>query len=124
MIDRALTGQLTISGYGEQRPVDAFIEFHSGAANFPWRSHARWIAHRLARRIGLDEQAARSAAAGVFGSDIYRQQMEATSADMPGASEKLEGSFREATPVATQKGQLSLLTDAFFDDRIFDPEQN
>ncbi|MGP6088588.1 CmpA/NrtA family ABC transporter substrate-binding protein [Antarctobacter jejuensis] len=123
LIDRALTGQLTISTLGEQRQVDRFIEFHGGAANFPWRSQAKWIAHRLALRAGMDDRAARAAAAEVFRSDIYRQQMEATPADLPGASEKLEGSIRARTAVASQKGQLSLLPDAFFDGRIFDPDQ-
>ncbi len=122
LIDRALTGQLTISAQGEQRQVEAFIEFHGGAANFPWRSQAKWIAHRLANRLGLDEATARAAAAKVYRSDIYRQQMDQTGADLPGASEKLEGSIREKTAVATQKGQLSLLPDVFFDGQIFDPD--
>lgn len=39
VIDRALTGDLVVSD-GEERSVPRFLEFHSGAANFPWRSQA------------------------------------------------------------------------------------
>ncbi|SDE67465.1 ABC transporter substrate-binding protein [Ruegeria marina] len=123
VIDRALTGHFTVSGQGEQRQVEGFIEFHDGVANFPWRSQAKWIAHRLATRYGLDPATARAKAGEVFRSDIYRREMSATHVDFPGASEKLEGSIRQATAVASQKGQLSLLPDAFFDGRIFDPDK-
>ena len=34
VVDRALTGRLTISGHAEQRLVDGFVAFHEGAANF------------------------------------------------------------------------------------------
>ena len=123
MIDRALTGRLTISGHAEQREVEGFVAFHDGAANFPWRSQAKWIAHRLARRSGLDEAEARARAAEVFRSDIYRRLLATTGADLPGASEKLEGAIRNETAVASQKGRLLLPPDAFFDGRIFDPER-
>ena len=123
VIDRALTGQFVISGQADQRQVPGFVEFHNGSANFPWRSQAKWIAHRLANRYGLEPGAARAAAAQVFRSDIYRTQMLATGADFPGASEKVEGTIRETTAVASQKGQLSLFKDAFFDGQIFDPHK-
>lgn len=122
VIDRALTGRFTISGHAEQREVAGFVGFHDGLANFPWRSQAKWIASRLAQRFGLDADAARAKAAQVFRSDIYRQQMAATGADLPGASEKLEGAIRQTTAVASQKGQTLLPPDAFFDGRIFDPD--
>jgi NitT/TauT family transport system ATP-binding protein len=121
LIDRALTGNLTISARGEQRQVDGFVEFHAGAANFPWRSQAKWIGRQLALRSGLDPVAAQMRAAEVFRTDIFRQEMRSVGAELPGASEKLEGAIRQPTPVATQKGQLSLMPDAFFDGRIFDP---
>ncbi|MEC8796180.1 MAG: CmpA/NrtA family ABC transporter substrate-binding protein, partial [Pseudomonadota bacterium] len=40
VIDRALTGRLVVSPRGEERQVDRFVEFHAGAASFPWRSQA------------------------------------------------------------------------------------
>lgn len=121
--DRALTGRFTISGQAEQREVPDFVTFHEGAANFPWRSQAKWIAARLAARNGLDPRAACAQAGEVFRTDIYRAQMAGLGADLPGASEKLEGAIRETTPVASQHGQLWLQRDAFFDGRIFDPDK-
>ncbi|WP_170774958.1 ABC transporter substrate-binding protein [Ruegeria lacuscaerulensis] len=122
LIDRALSGRFTITGHAEQREVPGFIEFHDGAANFPWRSQAKWIAHRLAQRYGLDPHLALAQAGSVFRSDIYRNQLAGLGADLPGASEKLEGAIRETTPVASHNGQLSLKRDAFLDGRIFDPQ--
>ncbi|WP_171211082.1 ABC transporter substrate-binding protein [Ruegeria sp. HKCCA5426] len=122
LIDRALSGRFTITGHAEQREVPGFVEFHDGAANFPWRSQAKWIAHRLAQRYGLDPHLALAQAGSVFRSDIYRDQMVGLGADLPGASEKLEGAIRGTTPVASHNGQLSLKRDAFLDGRIFDPQ--
>lgn len=120
VIDRALRGRFTISTRAEQRQVDGFLRFHEGAATFPWRSQAKWIAARLARANNLDPAAAQQAGL-VFRSDLYRQHMSGTESDLPGASEKLEGAIREATAVSSQKGMISLLPDTFFDGRIFDP---
>ncbi|WP_425074572.1 CmpA/NrtA family ABC transporter substrate-binding protein [Sagittula sp. S175] len=121
MIDRALSGRFTVSGHGEQRDCPHFVVFHNGAANFPWRSQAKWIGARLAVRNGLDVRQAMETAGSVFRSDIYRQQLTGTGAEMPGASEKLEGSILTPTAVASNAGHLSLMKDAFFDGRVFDP---
>lgn len=121
VVDRALTGELAISQGGEIRDVPGFLEFHQGAANFPWRSQGKWIASQLAHRMGLDPQEAARAASGVFRSDLYRAALEGTGADMPGASEKLEGALSHPTAVASERGEMILERDVFFDGRIFDP---
>jgi NitT/TauT family transport system ATP-binding protein len=124
IIDRALSGHLTIAPTGETREVPGFIEFHRGAATFPWRSQARWIAAQMAGRSGLDPKAAMDRAAGVFRSDLYRAALSSTGAELPGASEKLEGALRHPTAVASASGRLILERDGFFDGRIFDPSGN
>jgi NitT/TauT family transport system ATP-binding protein len=121
-VDRALSGRFTLSGQAEQRQVDGFLGFHRGAATFPWRSQARWIARRLAYRHGLPAGPAEDAAAAVFRSDLYRLHLAGTDADLPGASAKIEGTIRHPMAVASRKGQMTLLPDAFFDGRIFDPD--
>ncbi|SHH37207.1 CmpA/NrtA family ABC transporter substrate-binding protein [Marivita hallyeonensis] len=121
LIDRALSGRLTISSNGDQRQVDDLLEFNAGAANFPWRSQAKWIGARMAQRSGFDVGEAMRAAGSVFRSDLYRQELSQTTSDMPGASEKLEGSLAHATAVASETGRLILHPDRFFDGRIFDP---
>lgn len=122
-IDRALTGTLTVSSRAETRQVDQFLRFHEGAVNFPWRSQAKWIAHRLAMRHGTHDTDAVNAAAHVFRADLYRQHIGPMGADLPGASEKLEGAIRHPTAVASTNGTLSLMPDAFFDGRFFDPDR-
>ena len=121
VIDRALTGRLTISERGDLRHVPGFVRFHNGAANFPWRSQAKWIAGRLAPRVGLDPEEAQRRAAPVFRSDLYRRELKPIGAEMPGASEKLEGAIRHPTAVASTSGRLTLMPDAFFDGLVFDP---
>lgn len=121
VIDRALSGNLMVCPTGEVRTVPRFLEFHRGAANFPWRSQAKWIGGQIARRTGLDPALSMQRAAGVFRSDLYRAAMGGTGADLPGASEKLEGSLAHETAVASGTGRLILERDVFFDGRVFDP---
>lgn len=122
IIDRSLSGAFTISPLGVQRRVDDFVNFHDGAANFPWRSQAQWIAWQLAARTGLDRAEALAKAAHVYRADIYRAAMADQGADLPGASSKIEGSIESNTPVASDLGRLFLDRDVFFDRRIFDPD--
>ncbi|WP_417279781.1 CmpA/NrtA family ABC transporter substrate-binding protein [Celeribacter sp.] len=121
MLERALTGNLVISAQGDVRRVAGFVDFYQGAASFPWRSQAEWIGTQLAARMGLDRAAAQRAAHGVFRSDLYRQALETTSADLPGASSKQEGGLSVPTAVASKVGQLILEKNQFFDGRVFDP---
>ena len=121
IIERALSGRFVISGRGEERQADPFIAFHHGAAGFPWRSQAAWIGTQLAGRMGLDPTQAASAARTVFRSDLYRQALRGTGADLPGASEKVEGTVSRPLAVASESGKLFLRPDQFFDGRVFDP---
>ncbi|MAY88040.1 MAG: nitrate transporter [Pseudooceanicola sp.] len=123
IIDRALVGHLTIAANGEQRRVERFLEFHHGAATYPWRSQAAWIGRQLAARTGLDRAEAIRTARDVFRTDIYRRMLRDVGAELPGASDKIEGSVLHEAPVASESGRLTLLRDSFFDRRIFDPKR-
>ncbi|MEC7761867.1 MAG: CmpA/NrtA family ABC transporter substrate-binding protein [Pseudomonadota bacterium] len=122
VIERALSGNLIISSRGDQRSVEGFVGFHRGAANFPWRSQAQWIANQLAARTGLDREESMRKAAHVFRPDLYRAALEGIALDLPGASSKIEGSVEVDTPVASAYGRLMLAPDLFFDRRTFDPD--
>ena len=122
LIDRSLSGDLIASSGGEQRHIDNFLVFHKGAAGFPWRSQARWIGARLAMRNGSDPTTGADTGATVFRTDLYRQHLSDSGADIPGASQKLEGAIRDKTAVASAAGRVILQSDAFFDDAIFDPD--
>lgn len=115
VIEPALTGALTVSQGGSPIMVDRFLMFHNHAASFPWRSQAAWIAAQL----GADA-AGIAQAKQCFRSDLYRANLGAIGADLPGASEKVEGAMAEKTAVASSRGQMILAPDAFFDGRTFD----
>ncbi|MEM7722709.1 MAG: ABC transporter substrate-binding protein [Pseudomonadota bacterium] len=121
VIDRSLSGHMAITSQGEQRDVPNFLEFYRGAATFPWRSQAKWIASQMAKRSGTDTHAAMQAAGQVFRSDLYRQHLGHAGADLPGASEKIEGNLPHPTAVASVGGRVILERDVFFDGRVFDP---
>ena len=121
LIDRALSGHFTVSRWGHHRQVDGFLEFHAGAATFPWRSQAKWIAHRLRDTHGgpglSDDEIA-----DVVRPDLHRQHLDSAAIDLPGASSKVEGAILSPTPVASAAGSIILRSDRFFDGQIFDPE--
>ncbi|MEL6801775.1 MAG: ABC transporter substrate-binding protein [Pseudomonadota bacterium] len=122
IIDRALTGRMTISPRGEVRECPGFIEFFDGAATFPWKSQAVWIAAQMAARLGLDRDTAMEAARGVFRTELYRRHLRDAGAVLPGASEKTEGGIAQGTAVASETGRLILCKNEFFNGRIFDPQ--
>ncbi|MDF1855045.1 ABC transporter substrate-binding protein [Pseudooceanicola sp.] len=121
VIDRALSGRLVISQAGEERQVNGFLEFHRGAANFPWRSQGEWIGRQLAARTGFDRDHAARSARAVFRSDLYRKALIGTGADLPGASLKIEGALSQESAFAARSGQMLLQPDRFFDGRVFEP---
>lgn len=121
IIDRALSGTLTVNSRGLLRTVPDFVRFYQGAANFPWISQAEWIARQMVLRMGLDQKQASSVATSVFRSDLYRDALSGIGADLPGASSKVEGANTEETRVASESGTLLLAPNRFFDGRIFDP---
>lgn len=120
LLDRTLRGEMVISSQGELRRVPDMIRFFDGAASFPWRSQAAWFAAQLAERHDLDMGQSIASAKAICRTDLYRKNLRAAGADLPGASEKLEGSLRHATAVASERGQMILAHDAFFDGQVFD----
>lgn len=123
ILERSLTGRLVVNLRGAERHVPRCVEFFDGAASFPWRSQGLWIADALARRTGADRHRLRQAARAAFRTDVFRNVLGPVGADLPGASEKLEGAMTTRTAVASTLGGLVLGPDRFFDSRIFDPTE-
>jgi NitT/TauT family transport system ATP-binding protein len=121
ILEHALTGRLVVDRLGREVRVPRAIEYFAGAANFPWRSQALWITESIARRTGADRARLRAAARSSFRTDLFRSALGPIGADLPGASEKLEGAMATQTAVASTLGRLLLGPDRFFDGRVFDP---
>ncbi len=122
-IDPALSGLVVTKKGDAPLQTDRFLVFHEGAANFPWRSQAGWIAHQLAKWHGLDAAQASQTAHACFRPDIYRAALAPLGVDMPGASQKCEGALHHPTAVASTRGKMILGPDTFFDGAEFDSAQ-
>lgn len=123
ILERCLSGRFVVDGSGREVRVPRAIEFFAGAASFPWRSQALWFAEWLARTAGADRGRLRAAARASFRADLFRAVLGPIGADLPGASEKLEGAMATQTAVASTLGRLLLGPDRFFDGRVFDPAE-
>ena len=115
LIDPAISGHLVPARGAPPISLKRFLVFHSHAASFPWRSQAALIA----QQFGADQQGIERAKY-CFRTDLYREYLGPVGADLPGASEKLEGSMRVETAVSSTRGDMILAPDAFFDGRLHD----
>ncbi|GHC64457.1 CmpA/NrtA family ABC transporter substrate-binding protein [Neogemmobacter tilapiae] len=121
LIDRALTGRLLVNSAGPEIEAPQFQSFDQGAASFPWRSQAAWIADRLAQRYGLRLADAHNRARATFRSDLYRLHLGPAGAALPRSSEKAEGVLNQSETVPGVTTTLILPRNRFFDGQIFDP---
>ena len=122
IIERALNGRLTLSPEGRQGLFEDFLVLQRKAATFPWRSFALWIYAQMVRAGQVEHTPERLVAARqAFRPDLYRAALGPVGADLPNASEKVEGALASETPVASRAGKLYLGPDGFFDGTVFDP---
>lgn len=110
-IEPSLTGRIATKAGNDPIETSQFMAFHEGAANFPWRSQAGWIARQLGSALKPEQ---------CFRSDIYRAALEPLGVDLPTASEKREGAMDTPTIIPSSKSRLILQPDAFFDGAVFD----
>ncbi len=111
------------SADGTMRDVPSLLNFASGAASFPWTSHALWFLSQMARwgEVDLTEENLQTARR-TYRPDIYRRALTPLGIVLPSANAKVEGALRAETGVGSPSGRLSLGADGFFDDMIFDPD--
>jgi two-component system, oxyanion-binding sensor len=122
VIERALNGHLTLAPDGRQGLFGDFLVLQRKAASFPWRSFALWIYAQMVRAGQVEHTPGRlEAARQAFRPDLYRAALGPVGADLPNASEKVEGALAGETPVASRAGRLYLGPDGFFDGTVFDP---
>ncbi len=105
------------------RPEETFA-FSSGAATFPWTSHALWFYSQMVRwgQTSFTDESMKIACR-TYRPDIYRAVLGPLGVAMPAANAKLEGALLAETPVGTPTGRLLLGPDDFFDGQVFDPDR-
>ena len=124
LILRALSGRLVLRKDDAPTPFEDFLVLHREAANFPWRSQAKWLYSQMVRWGHAPLSAAGfDAAAAVFRPDIYRGALAGTDAILPSASAKVEGAIAQPLGAGSLSGRLILGPDRFFDGVPFDPDQ-
>lgn len=121
LIDRSFTGRLTINESGDTRQIDNFVRFHGSDSPFPWKSQAAWIGERISNRLGLNKEAAMTAAQEAFRSDWYRENLADMGISMPRSSSKLEGATPEPVEASGTGSSLILERNVFFDGKKYDP---
>ncbi|WP_267961919.1 ABC transporter substrate-binding protein [Sphingobium sufflavum] len=123
VIARAITGRMICQRGGEPTRVEDFLVLHGEAANFPWRSQAMWLYSQMVRwGHAKPTEEGFAAAAAVFRPDVYRSAFAGTGAVLPGASLKVEGAISAPLGAGSHGGRLVMGPDAFFDGRLFDPD--
>ncbi|WP_164982651.1 hypothetical protein [Leisingera sp. NJS204] len=70
----------------------------------------------------MGRKTALAKAGQVFDSNLHRNALRGTGADMPGAPLTLEGAISTLLQAAGESAAASLLQNRFFDGRVFDPQ--
>ncbi|MEH6696577.1 MAG: CmpA/NrtA family ABC transporter substrate-binding protein [Hyphomonas sp.] len=115
-IDHQTAGNLRVD-------MPDFNVFHRYAANFPWRSHAKWILSQMIRwgeaPAGLDYDAIAESA---FQPEIYRRVAATMNIACPLQDTKPEGAHVHAWLLSQSTGPIAFGPDRFLDGRVFDPQ--
>jgi NitT/TauT family transport system ATP-binding protein len=96
--------------------------FNSGAATFPWVSHALWFYSQMVRwgQIQFSDETMETARR-TYRPDLYRSALGPLGIAIPTADWKIEGSLHRESAAGMPAGHLMLGADEFFDGRVFDP---
>lgn len=97
--------------------------FHANAANFPWRSHAQWFLHEMARWRYLDPGVdRRSVAAAVYRPDLCARAAGDVGVALPVADTKPEGAHDADWQLDAKPAPIAMGPDRFCDGAVFDPD--
>lgn len=118
----SLTGLNRQTAGGMRIDMPDFNVFHRYAANFPWRSHAKWILAQMVRwgevsgDVDFQAIAERS-----FRPDIFRRAALMGNFPCPHKDEKIEGTHTCSWVMTDATQPIAFGPDRFIDGRIFDP---
>ncbi len=118
----SITGRDISTGGVLLRDMPDFCVFHRYAANYPWRSHAKWIVSEMIRwgetLVDIDTDIV---AHNAYQPEIYRKAADVIGLPCPTEDEKLEGSHSHAWLLENATSPIAMGPDLFLDGRIFDP---
>ena len=98
------------------------IQFHRWAANFPWRSQARWYLERMVACGQLSAAIDRRALAGaVFRPDLYRLAAQRLGLDVPLVDEKSEGEHAQPWTLLRATRPIAMGPDLLLGGATYDP---
>ena len=94
--------------------------FWRGAATFPWRSHALWFLHQMARWDLIGNIDAEALAARVYRSDLYRAAVAPLGISVPLADCKSEGAHSTSWRLEAAPQLIAMGPDSFCDGAVFE----
>lgn len=124
LIKRAISDQILLNKGNPPVHIPDFMFQYREAANFPWKSQASWLYSQMLRWEDLQYSSEdQLKVEAIFRSNVYRCALDGVDTPMPSANSKIEGGIEGPLAVGTTQGDLTLSSDPFFDDRIFDPDK-
>jgi two-component system, oxyanion-binding sensor len=94
--------------------------FFGNAANFPWRSHAVWFLHQMARWGYVRDNTDLASAAAIFRSDLYAGAARSLGLPIPPVAFKSEGRHHESWLLPASPAPVEMGPDCFLDGVVFD----
>jgi two-component system, oxyanion-binding sensor len=94
--------------------------FWRGAAMFPWRSHALWFLHQMARWDLIGDIDPEAVAARVYRADLYRASIASLGVSVPQTDSKSEGAHAAAWELQASPKPIAMGPDSFCDGAIFE----
>ena len=125
MLSPSLTGRDVQTGGVLVQNMPDFGIFHRYAANFPWRSHAKWILAQMVRwGEALDDVDIESVATHAYSTELYRKAAAELGIACPTIDEKLEGAHSHAWLLDAATSPIAMGPDLFMDGKIYAPSES
>lgn len=99
---------------------DNLSRFWRHAATFPWRSHALWFLHQMARWDLIGGADAATLAARVYRPDLYRAAVTPLGISVPLADAKTEGAHDAPWQLEAVPSPIAMGPDSFCDGALFE----
>ncbi len=122
IVQPSLTGKGVHTGGDLIENMPDFNVFHRYSANYPWRSHAKWIFSQMVRwGEALSGTDADGVAEAAYNPELYRTAADELGIAYPNVDEKLEGAHTHAWLQENASSPIAMGPDTFMDGKIFNP---